>query len=133
MEPAPFSYFAGTRYQGSLLKYYLFMTTSTQELPPNPAAQPRKKERLRVGIVISAFESVPNLLVKCFFSSEPQFLLLQLCLRLCSPKSACALRVQAFSTAFASDCCLGQSEGKLLQYRVSVPERHGSQPRARLA
>lgn len=71
MEPAPFSYFAGTWYQGSLLKYFLFMTISTQELPPNPAAQPRKKERLRVGIVISAFESVPNLLVKCFSSSEP--------------------------------------------------------------
>lgn len=52
------------------------MTTLTQELPPNPAAQPRKKERLRLGIVISAFESVPNLLQelgKCSFSSEPEF------------------------------------------------------------
>lgn len=125
-QPAPFSCFAGTWHHAPLLKYYLFVTTSTQELSSNPAAQPRGEESLgETSVVKPAFKSVPDLLgepgkhfhfrasVSPFCHISALDSALQTGLQLLQ---VYALRVQAFSMAFASDFCWGQCEGKLLQY-----------------
>lgn len=111
----------------SFLKYYLFVTTSTQELSSNPAAQPRGEESLgETSVVKPAFKSVPDLLgepgkhfhfrasVSPFCHISALDSALQTGLQLLQ---IYALRVQAFSMAFASsDFCWGQREGKSLQY-----------------
>lgn len=97
------------------------MTTSTQELSSNPAAQPRGEERLsETSVVKPAFKSVPDLLGEPgkhfhFPASVSPFCHIK-CLGLCSPD---------WSPAPASLCSQGPGVLHCLRFRFLLGAERG--------